>query len=435
MLIDTKLYILRMFLSIIIYMFLFYKLYFQKQGSKKLKLIFLGLITWFFSSIFLGDFIEFVFITLCIIYYILMNKDIKKLNLILLLFISIKFINISSSYIIIHAHSLLGISANNLIYLQLLIILIFVLIYIKIYDKYNISEYIYSFVSFSLTLLLLYVYLSIFFITYVFKEIYYFERFIDLLLFFIITQGIFIAFLIFYETKVQKERELKDNNEIKFENLLHYSKLIEERNLEIQKFNHDLNNIIASINEVEENEQVKKFKKKLLYLSNYTENILFTNNKIDTTYLINIKNPYLKNLLLKKIELIINKGIKFRFECFEEIFEIKKIHNLDLVRIIGILIDNAIEEAENLTNGFINISIYSHNESIEFIIENNFVHNENISIHKLIKSGFSTKDNHAGLGLSIIENIIEKNKYININFDINDETTTFKVILVINMFL
>lgn len=414
-------------------MFLFYKIYLQKESSNSLKFMFLGILSWFTLSIFLGDFIEFIFIILCIIYYIGINKDIKVLNLILIFFIIIKFININSSYIVIYIDKFLALSNDYTVFLQILIILLQVLIFLKIFEKYNISKYIYSFLSLSLTLLLLYIYLSIFFITYIFKEIYYFERFIDLLLFFTITQGIFITFLIFYETRVQKEQELKKMNELKFENLFFYSKLIEEKNLEIEKFNHDLNNIIISINEVEENEKVKNFKKELLYLSNYTKNIPFSRNKFDTNYLKNIKNLYLKNLFLSKIEVIMNKNIKLHFECLQQVEEIKKVHNLDLVRIIGILIDNAIEETEKLNNGFINIYIYSSNGYLEFIIENNFMNKEKISIHKLMELGFSTKNNHKGLGLTIIENIVEKNKYINVNYEINDNDTTFKVILVINI--
>ncbi|WP_240592399.1 ATP-binding protein, partial [Macrococcoides caseolyticum] len=301
MIIDTKIYILRMLLSIIIYIILFCKIYLKKESPKKLVLVFLGLLTWFICAIFLGDFVEFIFIILSIIYYILINKDIKRLNLILVFFISIKFININSSYIVLYVYKFLGISSNNLVILQVLIILIQVLIYIRIFKKYDISKYIYSFVSYSLTLLLLYIYLSIFFITYTFKEIYYFERFIDLLLFFTVTQGIFIAFLIFYETKVQKEKELTHNNKIKFDNLFSYSKIIEEKNLEIQKFNHDLENLIVSINDVEDNKQVKEFKENLIYLSNYTKNLSNSKNEVDTTYLMNIENPYLKNLLLNKV--------------------------------------------------------------------------------------------------------------------------------------
>ncbi|UXV27143.1 GHKL domain-containing protein [Mammaliicoccus sciuri] len=435
MVIDTKLYILRMLFSIVIYMFLFYKICLPKESPKKLNLVFLGLLTWFICSIFIGDFTELIFIVLSIIYFILIKKDIKNLNLILVFFISIKFINISSSYLIIYIHSFMKIPSDFIVYLQIIIIFIEVLLYIKIHTKFNISTYIYLFVSFSLTLLLLYVYLSIFFLTYAFKETYYFERFIELLLFFTITQGIFIAFLIFYETKVQKEIELKINNEIKFENLFAYSKLIEERNLEIQKFNHDLDNLIASITEEENNEQVNKFKKELLYLSNYTKNIPLSNNEIDTTYLKNIKNPYLRNLLLNKVEFIINKNINFRFECLEEISEIKRIHNLDLVRIIGILIDNSIEETGKIANGFINIYIHSCNDSLEFIIENNFIKKDHVSIHKLLEPGFSTKANHNGLGLNIIENIIKTNRHININYEINNINQTFRVIMIINMLL
>ncbi|MFW2662043.1 ATP-binding protein, partial [Staphylococcus aureus] len=95
-------------------------------------------------------------------------------------------------------------------------------------------------------------------------------------------QGTFIFFLIFYENRVQKEQELKRNNEIKFENINFYSQLIEKKNLEIQKFNHDLNNIIISINEVEESKEVQRFKRELSYISSYIKDIPFSSNKVDT---------------------------------------------------------------------------------------------------------------------------------------------------------
>lgn len=357
MIIDTKLYILRMFLSILIYTYFFYKIYFQTKSPEKLKIAFIGLLIWFIFSLFLGDFIEIFFVVCIAIYYIFLHKDLNKLNVILIFFISIKFININSSYIIIYIYNVTGISGDYLVYLQLLIISIQVILYIKIFKKYNFSTYIYSFVSLSLTLLLLYIYLSIFFITYIFNKIYYFERFIDLLLFFVIMQGTFIFFLIFYENRVQKEQELKRNNEIKFENINFYSQLIEKKNLEIQKFNHDLNNIIISINEVEESKEVQRFKRELSYISSYIKDIPFSSNKVDTHYLKNIKNPYLKNLFLNKIEVMMNKGISFNFECLKMVSEIKRVHILDLVRIIGILCDNAIEEAEKINGGFINIYI------------------------------------------------------------------------------
>lgn len=431
MIIDTRLYILRMFLSILIYTYFFYKIYFQTKSPKKLKIAFLGLLIWFIFSIFLGDFIEIFFVLFISIYYIFLSKDLKKLNIILILFISIKFININSSYIIIYIYNVTGVSSNYLVYFQLLLISIQVVLYIRIYKKHNFSTYIYSFLSLSLTLLLLYIYLSIFFITYIFNKIYYFERFIDLLLFFIIMQGTFIFFLIFYENRVQREQELKRNNELKFENINFYSKLIEKKNLEIQKFNHDLNNIIISINE--ESKEVQSFKKELSYISKYIKDLPFSSNKVDTHYFNNINNPYLKNLFLNKIEVMMNKGISFNFECLHIVSEIKRVHILDIVRIIGILCDNAIEETEKINDGFINIYIYQDNGLLEVFVENNFLNDNKLSIHKLIEPGFSTKEEHKGLGLTIIEDIIEKNKYISVNYEINNNDNIFKAILIINI--
>ncbi|WP_240592400.1 GHKL domain-containing protein, partial [Macrococcoides caseolyticum] len=125
----------------------------------------------------------------------------------------------------------------------------------------------------------------------------------------------------------------------------------------------------------------------------------------------------------------------FKFECLEKISEIKGIHNLDLIRIVGILINNSIEATEVINDGFINIYIHFYNNSLEFILENNFNNDDDISIHKLMEPRFSSKKNHKGLGLNIIEDIVETNKNININYEINNIEQTFRVIMIINMLL
>ena len=60
----------------------------------------------------------------------------------------------------------------------------------------------------------------------------------------------------------------------------------------------------------------------------------------------NVKNPYLKNILLNKIAQAKDKGINVYFECHYPINKLN-IQPYDLVRIIEIMFDNAIEAVLN----------------------------------------------------------------------------------------
>lgn len=80
----------------------------------------------------------------------------------------------------------------------------------------------------------------------------------------------------------------------------------------------------------------------------------------------------------------------------------------DFTRILGILLDNAIEAAEDTSEKFIRIEFKSTSKKQLFIIENSCKSN-NISTIKIFEKGYSTKEKNSGIGLWKVHQILSKN--------------------------
>jgi len=78
----------------------------------------------------------------------------------------------------------------------------------------------------------------------------------------------------------------------------------------------------------------------------------------------------------------------------------------DLIRIVGIYIDNAVEEAEQLEDGEVDITIVETSKGVLFCVENNFAVRPDIA--KMVQKGYSTKGEGRGFGLYWAEKILER---------------------------
>ncbi len=79
----------------------------------------------------------------------------------------------------------------------------------------------------------------------------------------------------------------------------------------------------------------------------------------------------------------------------------------DLVRIIGVYLDNAIEASSSSKDKKLGIEMYLIKEKIEIIITNTF--NNEINLDKLGKESFSTKGKNRGHGLLLVKKILSEN--------------------------
>lgn len=87
----------------------------------------------------------------------------------------------------------------------------------------------------------------------------------------------------------------------------------------------------------------------------------------------------------------------------------------EFARILGILLDNAIEASSECKEKVINITFRNdpRNNRQLITIENTY-NNKNVDTEKIFEKGISEKENHTGLGLWEVRKIIKKNSNANL---------------------
>lgn len=123
----------------------------------------------------------------------------------------------------------------------------------------------------------------------------------------------------------------------------------------------------------------------------------------------------LKGLVYYKIARIKKNDVNFRTIISDKMYD--EFNNLDtkiyykVCKIMGILIDNAVEASINSKEKTLLIYIYEQcNGNIVISIENSY--NALLDIHDINKKGYSTKGKNRGLGLFIANRTIEEEKLL-----------------------
>ena len=186
---------------------------------------------------------------------------------------------------------------------------------------------------------------------------------------------------------------------------------------ETRAFRHDYKNILSTMSGyIRENEmeELREFFYSKIYLQEGHEE----EQTIAWKSLKNIRPMELKGFLYEKLLLAFAKNIGIQVVIAENL-NVKYQDMEDLVRILGIFIDNAIEETERLKGGKIKISIRETTIGVIFYIENNC--HCCLKISDLTQRGVSTKGEGRGNGLYWAEKIIEKHPDLFHELKIEDE--------------
>ena len=214
----------------------------------------------------------------------------------------------------------------------------------------------------------------------------------------------------------------------KLEQQKKYIESLEKNNNEIRKFKHDFNNIILGLEGYITNNEVDNVKLRDYFYNNIKDfNTKIELDNIVLSHLNNIKVPSIKNLLTNKIISAQNNDFKINIYIENEIDNFY-VNEMQLSRILGIFLDNSLEAGLELDNNrFIELIILKANKTIVIQITNTFK-NTNLDIDKINESGYSTKGENRGIGLSSANDIISKHNMI-LNTRIEDNL--FKQILTI----
>lgn len=189
-----------------------------------------------------------------------------------------------------------------------------------------------------------------------------------------------------------------------------YNKALKTLHDKVRAFKHDFSNIVLSIGGYIERNDMNGLK---IYYSQLLEDC----QKVNSLYALNpevINNPAIYSLIASKYYKTEVLGITLNLEVFLDLNKLNmKIY--EFTRILGILIDNAIEASKDCPNKRINIEIrkdFKVNRQI-LLIENTYKEKD-INIDKIFTKGYSTKPNNTGLGLWEVREILKKNKNLNL---------------------
>lgn len=151
---------------------------------------------------------------------------------------------------------------------------------------------------------------------------------------------------------------------------------------------------------------------------------------------IGIKNIYklpsgLKGIFYYKLYGLQKDGYNININISKQISNsLKKIDHKDYViiyKMVGILLDNAIEAAGNTKDKIINVDIFKEENNIVINIDNTF--KGKIDKDRINEKNYSTKGKNRGLGLFIIRNLISNSNTINLEQSILNNIFTSKIII------
>lgn len=406
--------------------FFFYKnaeIIFNISSSKKQKILFLlvvvitGIFTDFIPDkyVLLQDILNVLFILLALKYFL--KQSIIKSVIILVISYFEAFLSGCLSQVIINIFNL---NSNHLIsipiyylitniFLALIWALMIFLSYVALEHKKFYINVIITSLKHSIIINALFGIITLALVSYLLVR---YANVIPLKLNIIIIVALLIYFSLSMYSIIRTHILEKTKSDLENEKL--YNKTLNLLHDNIRCFKHDFNNIVQAIGgyiSVNDMNGLRVYYRSLLDDCKLTNNL----NVLDPEI---INNPSIYSLLTNKYYVATQKNIKMTFSIFTDLSKIN-FNIYEFSRMLGILLDNAIEAAEESEEKLIEIEFRSTPIKQLFIIKNT-CKDLNISTTKIFEKGYSTKEKNSGIGLWKVHTILSKNTDADLFTSISD---------------
>ena len=333
-------------------------------------------------------------------------------------FISVILSSITGDDFVLHYKGIFFLVVLLLTYFAILIIIRYFYLEIKYFDK----DYFYPFFK---KVIVAFVFLhTLSFVSDIVSTVRHLNSFGSIL-----STIVFICLLLIFfamnSHKVQVEKEIALKQK-KFEqkHLQTYTDEIVKLYNEIRGFRHDYAGMLVSMQMAIDSEDLQEIDRV------YNEVLVKANQKLRSekyTYfdLNNIDDSALRSLIAQSIVYARNSGVEFTLEVKDVITRLS-IDLLDLVRIMSILLNNAVEGAADSYLKQVEVAVIKMDFETVIVIQNSCKITMTPS-EDLFALGFSTKGRNRGLGLNNVKEILDK--YDNIILETEMEDNTFRQII------
>ena len=226
-----------------------------------------------------------------------------------------------------------------------------------------------------------------------------------------------------YKVQIEKEIELEQK---KFEqkHLQTYTDEIVTLYNEIRGFRHDYTGMLISLRMAIESKDLQEIDRV------YSEVLVKANQKLRSdkyTYfdLNNIEDSALRSLIAQSIVNAKTNDVEYTLEV-KDIITPLSMELLDLVRVMSVLLNNAVEGAVESYQKQLEVAIIKLDLETLVVIQNS-CKKRKVKSEDLFELGFSTKGRHRGLGLNNVKEIL--GKYDNVILETEIDNDVFKQVI------
>lgn len=200
-----------------------------------------------------------------------------------------------------------------------------------------------------------------------------------------------------------------EEQDLKIHELTSYNKTLSIMYDSIRGFRHDFSNFIQALDgyvKVNNIEGIQKMSASIVQECKNVNNMEILDPQI-------INNPAAYSMITNKYYLAQENNVTMNIEVMADLKSVEE-YNYEFCRILGILLDNAIEASKNTENKIVNVKIFNDQKLKRKLvkIENTYDTSFDIDMDKLFDKGYTSKNdtkNEHGLGLWTVKRILEKN--------------------------
>ena len=241
----------------------------------------------------------------------------------------------------------------------------------------------------------------------------------------IVFVGLLLTFFSMNSYKVQMEKEIElEQKKFEQKHLQTYTDEIVALYNEIRGFRHDYTGMLVSLRMAIESKDLQEIDRV------YSEVLVKANQKLRSdkyTYfdLNNIEDSALRSLIAQSIVNAKTNDVEYTLEV-KDIITPLSMELLDLVRVMSVLLNNAVEGAVESYQKQLEVAIIKLDLETLVVIQNS-CKKRKVKSEDLFELGFSTKGRHRGLGLNNVKEIL--GKYDNVILETEIDNDMFKQVI------
>lgn len=225
----------------------------------------------------------------------------------------------------------------------------------------------------------------------------------------------FVSLIRSYQQNAKQEKLIND-----YKTQIEYIQQLNKQYTKFRRERHDIRNLLLDIQGYI---REKDFEKSELLLKSILKNKDSSKSFFYVDHsLLKLKIAGMRNIIKEKSYQIVENNIPLSIEINAEVSSVPG-SEIITARIIGILLDNAIEAVINQKDPFIQLAILKHSgKSLELVVSNSLEHP--LNINQAMVLGETEKKGHQGIGLSNVSELVNNDDRYSFSVEVEKKKVT-----------